>query len=133
MITTGMLFGALLPMALATDLAIVHATVLPVAGPPIEDGTVLVRDGRIEAIGAGLPVPEGTTSVVDATGMWLTPGMIDVHSHMGVYAWPSAGAHLLCGRVVAHLERREGAQHLRTASLSVRGRRRADGGVSTAA
>lgn len=82
-----------LAAAHAADLAIVHATVLPVSGPPIEDGTVLVTGGRIEAVGAGLPVPEGTPTVVDATGKWLTPGMIDVHSHMGVYPWPSGEAH----------------------------------------
>ena len=93
MMTPGLLFGALVPAALAADLAIVHATVLPVSGPPIEDGTVLITDGRIEAFGSGLPVPGGTPTVVDATGKWLTPGMIDVHSHMGVYAWPSVGAH----------------------------------------
>ena len=79
--------------AMAADLAIVHATVLPVAGPPIEDGTVIVTDGRIEAVGAGLAVPDGTRQVVDASGKWLTPGIIDVHSHMGVYSWPSGDAH----------------------------------------
>lgn len=78
---------------LAADLAIVHATVLPVSGPPIEDGTVLVTDGRIEAVGPGLPVPEGTPEVVDATGHFLMPGIIDLHSHMGVYPWPSLDAH----------------------------------------
>ena len=79
--------------AWGADLAIVHATVFPVSGPPIEDGTVLVTDGRIEAVGAGLPVPEGTATVVDATGKFLTPGLIDLHSHMGVYSWPALDAH----------------------------------------
>ncbi|HCH65550.1 MAG: amidohydrolase [Deltaproteobacteria bacterium] len=77
----------------AADLAIVHATVLPVVGSTIEDGTVLVEDGRIVAVGSGLPVPEGTTTVVDATGQFLTPGLIDLHSHMGVYSWPGVNAH----------------------------------------
>lgn len=79
--------------AFAADFAIIHATVLPVSGPAIEDGTVLVSDGRIEAVGAGLPVPEGTPEVVDATGKYLMPGLIDLHSHMGVYSWPSLEAH----------------------------------------
>ena len=77
----------------AADLAITHATVLPVSGPPIEDGTVLVQDGRIIAVGAGLPVPDGTAVVVDATDKFLMPGLIDLHSHMGVYSWPSVNAH----------------------------------------
>jgi len=88
------LLGAVLSTgASAADLAIVHATVLPVSGPSMEDCTVLVQDGRITAVGVGLPVPEGTLEVVDATGMYLTPGLIDLHSHMGVYPWPSGDAH----------------------------------------
>jgi imidazolonepropionase-like amidohydrolase len=71
----------------------VHATLLPIAGPELRDATVIVTDGRIEAVGAGLPVPPGTREVVDATGKWLMPGIIDVHSHMGVYSWPGASAH----------------------------------------
>ena len=83
----------LLGAALAADLAIVHATVLPVSGSAIEDGTVLVTGGHIEAVGAGLAVPPGTAQVVDASGQFLMPGIIDVHSHMGVYPWPQADAH----------------------------------------
>ncbi|MCK6505467.1 amidohydrolase family protein [Myxococcota bacterium] len=78
--------------ALAADLAIVNTTALPVAGPPVPDAVVLVEDGRVAAIGSGLPVPPGTP-VVDGGGGWLMPGLIDVHSHMGVYPWPSARAH----------------------------------------
>lgn len=89
---TSLLLLAAVSIAAAADLAIVHATVLPVAGPPIEDGTVLVSGGRIEAVGAGLPVPDGVETV-DASGMFLTPGIIDVHSHMGVYPWPNGEAH----------------------------------------
>jgi imidazolonepropionase-like amidohydrolase len=88
-----MLLAPFLAVAAAADLALVHATVLPVSGPPILDGTVLVTDGRIEAVGAGLAVPDGTAKVIDATDRFVTPGLIDVHSHMGVYAWPSSDAH----------------------------------------
>ncbi len=89
----GLLAGLTGAPAAASDLAIVHATVLPIEGPPIEDGTVLVRDGRIEAVGPSLAVPDGTPMVVDATGKWLMPGIIDLHSHMGVYPWPDASGH----------------------------------------
>jgi len=78
--------------ALASDFAIVGATVLPVSSPPIENGTVIVRNGKIAAVGLAVPVPEGIETI-DASGQFLMPGIIDVHSHMGVYPWPSASAH----------------------------------------
>ena len=50
------------------------------------DGTdVLIRAGRIHAIGTEL---ESDATVIDADGRWLTPGLIDVHSHNGVYPAP---------------------------------------------
>lgn len=78
--------------ALAADLAIVGATVLPVSGPAIEQGVVLIDQGKISAVGADVAVPEGTPTV-DGSGQYLMPGIIDVHSHMGVYPWPGARAH----------------------------------------
>ncbi len=81
------------PAAVAADWAMVHATALPGRGQTIEDATILVKNGRIEAIGSGLPVPGGTSLVVDATGKYVTPGLVDLHSHMGVYAWPHGSAH----------------------------------------
>lgn len=78
--------------AFAAELAIVHAHVIPVDGPPIVDGTVVVDGGKITAVGAGLPPPPGAR-VVDGAGKFLTPGLIDLHSHMGVYPWPGLNAH----------------------------------------
>lgn len=78
--------------AMAADLAIINANILPISDEPIEAGVVLVEDGRITAVGFGVEVPEGTPTF-DAAGRWLTPGLIDVHSHMGVYPWPSTRAH----------------------------------------
>ena len=54
--------------------------------------TVLISEGKIVAVGADVVVPDGA-EVVDASGGYLMPGIIDVHSHMGVYPWPSARAH----------------------------------------
>lgn len=76
--------------AMAHDLAILHATVLTAAGPRILDGTVVVHDGVIASIGG--PVPPGAETV-DATGMYLMPGIIDPHSHMGDYPWPEGAGH----------------------------------------
>lgn len=71
---------------------IAHATVLTGTGERLDDADVLVQDGRIVAVGRALQAPEGTTRI-DARGRWVTPGIIDVHSHLGVYPSPGAGAH----------------------------------------
>jgi imidazolonepropionase-like amidohydrolase len=72
--------------------AIVGATVFNGAGARIDNGVVLMRDGRIEAVGPGLAVPQGYETV-DGRGRWVTPGIIDAHSHLGVYASPEVPAH----------------------------------------
>ncbi len=68
------------------------ATVMTASGDILENGSVLFEDGRIVAVGQGIPVPEGC-EVVDASGRWITPGLIDTHSHVGVYPSPGAAAH----------------------------------------
>lgn len=68
-----------------------NATVLTGSGLRLEGADVLMRDGRIAGVGAGLEA--GDATVVDATGKWVTPGIIDVHSHLGVYPSPGATAH----------------------------------------
>ena len=72
--------------------AIVGATLLTGTGAEVKDGVVLIRDGRIQAVGPGLAVPAGFDTV-DARGKWVTPGLIDTHSHLGVYAAPEVAAH----------------------------------------
>ncbi|MBM9468562.1 amidohydrolase [Nakamurella leprariae] len=69
-------------------LAITNATVLTGTGQIIEGGDVLVDGTRIAAVGAGLAVPDGAT-VIDGTGRWVTPGLIDVHTHISVKAEPA--------------------------------------------
>lgn len=64
--------------------AITGGYVVPVEGKPLDGGTVLVRDGRIEAVGAKVRVPRGA-QVVDATGRWVLPGFVEAHAHMGVH------------------------------------------------
>jgi len=73
-------------------LAIRNATILTAASPTqIDRGTILVRAGKIAAVGANVTIPAGT-EVIDGTGMWVMPGIIDSHSHLGVYSWPSVDA-----------------------------------------
>ena len=69
-------------------IALTGGKILPVAGEPIEKGTVLVEDGKIKAVGANLEVPAGA-QVVDVTGMWVTPGLIDAHTHISVMGEPA--------------------------------------------
>ena len=64
-----------------------NATVLTAAGPAIERGSVLMQNGKISAVGATVNAPADAV-VIDGTGKWVTPGVIDTHSHLGVYAAP---------------------------------------------
>jgi imidazolonepropionase-like amidohydrolase len=72
--------------------AIVGATVFDGADHRIENGVVLMRDGRIEQVGANLAVPAGYETI-DGKGRFVTPGIIDAHSHLGVYPSPEVPAH----------------------------------------
>lgn len=67
------------------------AIVLTGTGERLDDADVLLRDGKIAAVGSQLEA--GSATVVDASGMWITPGVIDVHSHLGNYPTPTVDAH----------------------------------------
>ncbi|MBA4338279.1 amidohydrolase [Hyphomonas sp.] len=73
-------------------LLIANATVLDGAGARIENGSVLIEGGKIKAVGADLTAPEGAVTL-DARGKWVTPGIIDNHSHLGAYPSPGVDAH----------------------------------------
>ncbi len=68
------------------DVAITGGYVVPVDGEPVDGGTVLVRDGKIVAVGAAadVEVADGVTEV-DASGCWVLPGFIESHAHVGVH------------------------------------------------
>ena len=68
------------------------ATVLTGTGARLENADVLMRDGKIVAVGPDIEAP-GDAIRVDGRGKWVTPGIIDVHSHLGVYPSPGAAAH----------------------------------------
>ncbi|WP_119719175.1 amidohydrolase [Cognatilysobacter tabacisoli] len=69
-----------------------RATVLDGNGGRLDNADVLMRDGAIVAVGANLDAPADAIRV-DGSGKWVTPGLIDVHSHLGVYASPGVNAH----------------------------------------
>jgi len=68
-----------------------NATILTAAGPRIEGGSVLLKDGKIAAVGKDIAIPADAV-VIDGTGKFVTPGLIDVHSHEGVYSAPGVEA-----------------------------------------
>jgi imidazolonepropionase-like amidohydrolase len=68
-----------------------NATIMTAAGQQIANGSILLRDGRIVAVGATVVAPTEAV-VVDGTGKFVTPGIIDDHSHLGVYAAPGTDA-----------------------------------------
>ncbi|MCM3872348.1 MAG: amidohydrolase family protein [Pyrinomonadaceae bacterium] len=63
--------------------AIRNAHIVTVSGPDIDNGTIVIRDGKIEAVGAGVSVPSGAQTI-DARGLWVYPGMIDAATSMGL-------------------------------------------------
>lgn len=74
-----------------TDTLITHATVLDGAGHRLENASLLLRDGKIAAIGADVQAPPGAV-VIDARGRWITPGIVDIHSHVGDFPAPYTSA-----------------------------------------
>jgi len=64
-----------------------NATILTAAGPVIERGAILLQNGKVAAVGTSVNAPADAV-VIDAAGKWVTPGIIDTHSHLGVYSAP---------------------------------------------
>ncbi len=88
---------------------ITGAIVLTGTGERIDDGDVLIVDGRIAEIGTGIERDDAT--VIDATGRWVTPGIIDVHSHLGVYPSPGTESHSDGNEMTAPVTAQVWAEH----------------------
>ncbi|KLJ02493.1 amidohydrolase [Luteimonas sp. FCS-9] len=94
----------------AAPVLISGATVLVGDGQRLDGADVLLREGRIAAVGRGLDVPADALRV-DGTGKWVTPGLIDVHSHLGVYPSPGARAHSDGNEATAPITAQVWAEH----------------------
>jgi imidazolonepropionase-like amidohydrolase len=82
------------PLPAPPAVLIRDAEVLTAAGHHWKQGWLRLKDGRISALGEGAaPAPEAGETVVEARGRFVTPGLIDTHSHLGVYASPGIWAH----------------------------------------
>ncbi len=66
-----------------TTYALTHAKIFTLAGAPIEDGTLVIRDGKIAAVGASVEVPAGAQAI-DAKGLQVYPGLFDPITQMGL-------------------------------------------------
>jgi imidazolonepropionase-like amidohydrolase len=73
-------------------IVITNVTILDGLGNQIEEGEILFEDGKITEFGSSVSVPRNAIEI-DGTGKWLTPGIIDNHSHLGVYASPGTRSH----------------------------------------
>ncbi len=78
----------------APTIAIRHATIMTATGTTLTDATIVLAGGAITALGpdAKVTIP-AKARVIDGTGKVVTPGVIDAHSHIGVYPAPGANAH----------------------------------------
>jgi len=65
------------------DMLIRNGTILTITHGVIQNGSVLVHNGKIAQIGANIPAPAGAT-VIDANGKFVMPGIIDCHSHLAL-------------------------------------------------
>ena len=73
--------GAVSNTATAQTIAITGGRVFTVSGPPIDNGTVVITNGRIAAVGANVAIPAGAQRI-DAAGRWVTPGFFDAASEL---------------------------------------------------
>jgi imidazolonepropionase-like amidohydrolase len=72
-----------------------NATIFDGEGGKVDNGTVFFSDGKVTSIGGAMTdadIPAGAT-IIDGTGKFVTPGIIDIHSHLGAYPTPSVDAH----------------------------------------
>ncbi|HCS48791.1 MAG TPA: hypothetical protein DIW61_11270 [Candidatus Aminicenantes bacterium] len=86
LLTSCLILGAIVPAALADDAVVVKAhKIYTVSRGTIIDAMILIRNGKIVRVGKSLPVPAGAEVL---EGTCIIPGLVDIHSHLGVYSVP---------------------------------------------
>jgi hypothetical protein len=68
-----------------------NVTVMTAAGPTIRNGAILLRDGKVAAVGTSVEAPADAV-VIDGAGKYVTPGIVDTHSHIGAGGAPGGAA-----------------------------------------
>jgi imidazolonepropionase-like amidohydrolase len=97
----------------ARTIAIVHARIwtADAKGTRFDDGTLVLHNGRVSAVGDARLVVPPDAEIIDAGGRFVTPGLIDAHSHLGVYASPELEAHEDGNEMVAPNTAEVSAEH----------------------
>jgi imidazolonepropionase-like amidohydrolase len=81
------------PAPAAGPVAFKGARLLTAVGPAIDNGVLVIDKGKIVAVGsADVPIPDGA-KVIDVSGKTIIPGLVDTHSHVGIYPKPAVPAH----------------------------------------
>lgn len=93
MIRAALLLSVIAPVLSAESIAIVNGRILPVSGPPMDRGTLIITDGKIAAIGPKVAIPAGARRI-DAAGLSVYPGWIDGWSRVGLVEIAGVGATL---------------------------------------
>ena len=111
--------------------AITNATIFDGEGGRIDNGTIVLAEGRILAVGgADTAIPAGATRI-DGNGRWVTPGVIDIHSHLGDYPSPSVEAHQDGNEVTSPVRPEVWAEHSIWPQDPGFSRALANGGITT--
>jgi len=106
------------------------ATIFDGDGHRLDKGDVLIADGVIKAVEPNLMVPQGAV-VIDGTGKYVTPGIIDVHSHLGDYPSPAVESHSDGNEATGPVRPEVWAEHSVWPQDPGFGRALANGGVTT--
>ena len=86
------LLGTMVARAQARETILIkNGTIVPVVGKPIANGSLLIQDGKIAGVGAGISAPSGA-KVIDAKGMYVYPGMVAPLTAVGLTGYPGAGS-----------------------------------------
>jgi imidazolonepropionase-like amidohydrolase len=103
MFASAALASAVAPALLrAQDMAIRNATVITIANGDITNANVVIRDGKITAVGRNAAIPQGVR-VIDGTGKYVMPGIIDAHSHAALEGGINEGSESVTPEVVVQV------------------------------
>jgi imidazolonepropionase-like amidohydrolase len=99
-------------------------------GGRIENGSILFADGKVAELGQTVAAPSGAT-IIDGRGKWVTPGIIDIHSHLGDYPSPGVEGHQDGNEVTGPVRPEVWAEHSVWPQDPGFSRALANGGVTT--